>query len=155
VRYPFPKCGTRVSDCASIVRSNQVFCVDDGMEDHRANGGEGGASVECASTRRSSLLPLTTSSPPLFFGVCDCDGLPDSAPFFASPFVSLASGTVSRSHTSSSSEGRRGTDIARLKMDCGEWRWGDFASEGGTGTFTGLLDRRRDFGREASGIGCL
>jgi len=55
-------------------------------------------------------------------------------------------GTVSLSHSSSSADGTRGFEKVRRNMLCGEVKYGDCASDGGTGMSTGLLeDRRREW----------
>jgi len=66
-------------------------------------------------------------------------------------------GTVSWSQSSSSWLGAGGFDKARRNILCGDVKYGDSASDGGMGMFTGLGGRRREWLRpkpEPDSLGC-
>jgi hypothetical protein len=112
----------------------------------------GGLDIESEILRSSLLLselrPRSALSCPSF--LLTTTTIPDNSDF-AAPRVactfrpSQERGTVSLSHSSSSCEGTCGFDDARRKILCGDVKYGDCASDGGTGISTGLLGKRREW----------
>ena len=56
----------------------------------------------------------------------------------------MVCGTKSRSHSSSSCDGKCESEIARRNILCGDVRYFESASEGGTGASTGFEGKRSD-----------
>lgn len=56
----------------------------------------------------------------------------------------MVCGTKSRNHSSSSCDGKCESEIARRNILCGDVRYFESASEGGTGASTGFEGKRSD-----------
>jgi hypothetical protein len=107
----------------------------------------GGLDIESANFRSSLLLSVLRPRAVLSSSLLTTTTIPDNSDF-ASPKVSRPphdSGTVSLSHSSSSWDGTTGGfETARRNILCGDVKYGDSASEGGTGISTGFFGRRRE-----------